>query len=62
MRIHVSVECLLQELHEEAFEHIDCLTCANCCKTTSPRILQKDVDRLAAALRMKPAAFEAKYV
>ncbi|MFM7725145.1 MAG: YkgJ family cysteine cluster protein, partial [Flavobacteriales bacterium] len=22
-------------LHEEAFQSIDCLACANCCKTTS---------------------------
>ena len=42
-------------LHEEAFDHIDCLTCANCCKTTSPRIHPKDVDRLARFLRMRPS-------
>jgi len=52
------VDSAFQELHEEAFAHVDCLTCANCCATTSPRILRKDVDRLAAALRMKPATFE----
>jgi len=27
----------LPSLHEEAFEKIDCLTCANCCKNYSPR-------------------------
>ncbi|MCH2224910.1 MAG: hypothetical protein MK066_09090 [Crocinitomicaceae bacterium] len=25
-----------QREHERAFEKIDCLECANCCKTTSP--------------------------
>ena len=23
-------------LHDEAFEHIDCLQCGNCCRTTGP--------------------------
>ena len=25
------------DIHEEVFSEIDCLTCANCCKTTSPQ-------------------------
>ena len=49
-------------LHDEAFEHIDCLTCANCCGTTPPRIVPKDVDRLARALRMKPGEFSEAHV
>ncbi len=27
----------LPALHEEAFEKIDCLKCANCCRNYSPR-------------------------
>ena len=49
-------------LHDEAFEHIDCLTCANCCRTTPPRIVPKDVDRLARALKMKPGDFSEAHV
>lgn len=49
-------------LHAEAFAHIDCLTCANCCKTTSPRILPKDVARLAKFLGTKPGAFTDQYL
>ena len=48
--------------HEEVFAEIDCLTCANCCKTTSPIFYQKDVERLAKALSMKPGDFIAKYL
>jgi Fe-S-cluster containining protein len=50
------------ELHEEAFEKIDCLTCANCCKTTGPLFKQKDIERLGAHLKMKPAQFIDTYL
>lgn len=50
------------ELHEQVFDEIDCLTCANCCKTTSPVFKDRDIDRLAAHLRMKPGQFIEKYL
>ncbi|MES2779819.1 MAG: YkgJ family cysteine cluster protein [Bacteroidota bacterium] len=51
-----------QELHEEAFNHIDCLNCANCCKTTGPLFKQKDIERLASHLKMRPAQFVETYL
>jgi uncharacterized protein len=48
--------------HEEVFEEIDCLTCANCCKTTSPIFYQNDIERVAKSLRMKPGDFVEKYL
>jgi Fe-S-cluster containining protein len=50
------------ELHEEAFDRIDCLSCANCCKTTSPIFYQKDIERVAKRLRMKPQEFIDQYL
>lgn len=50
------------EFHDEAFDHIDCLTCANCCKTTGPLFKQKDIERLASHLRMRPAQFVETYL
>jgi Fe-S-cluster containining protein len=41
--------------HEEVFEDIDCLKCANCCKTTSPGMKERDIERLAKHLRMRPS-------
>jgi Fe-S-cluster containining protein len=49
-------------LHEEAFEKIDCLTCANCCKTTSPIFLKSDIDRLSKVFKMKPSDFIDTYL
>ena len=41
-----------QDLHQQVFEEIDCLKCANCCKTTSPIFYMKDIERAAKALRI----------
>ena len=49
-------------LHNKAFEEIDCLTCANCCKTTSPAFYEKDIDRLAKHLKIKPSEFIDTYL
>ncbi len=51
-----------EKLHEETFEEIDCLDCANCCKTTSPIFLNTDIDRLAKVFRMKSSAFIDEYL
>ena len=48
--------------HEDVFEEIDCLTCANCCKTTSPIFYPTDIERVAKSLRMKPGDFIEKYL
>lgn len=53
---------LFHEAHDEAFESIDCLTCANCCKTTSPIFYQRDIERAAKACRLKPSEFIDKYL
>lgn len=52
----------VHRLHDEAFERIDCLTCANCCKTTSPIFYQKDLDRAAKHLRISSSQFLQKYL
>lgn len=56
------VLALLPDLHDEAFENVDCLACANCCKNYSPRFKMPDIKRIARHLRMKEAAFIATYL
>lgn len=56
------VDDTFHQLHDEVFEEIDCLTCANCCKTTSPIFYQTDIERIAKALRMRPGDFSEKYL
>ncbi|MEJ1237575.1 YkgJ family cysteine cluster protein [Chryseolinea sp. T2] len=56
------VDEAFHQLHEEVFEEINCLTCANCCKTTSPIFYPTDIERIAKAMRVKPGAFVEKYL
>ena len=53
---------VIHELHDRAFEKIDCLLCANCCKTTGPLLTQKDIERIAKHFKIKPGAFVEKYL
>jgi uncharacterized protein len=53
---------LLPGLHEEAFEKIDCLQCANCCKNYSPRFKTPDIKRIAKHLKMKEGDFIETYL
>ena len=52
----------LPDLHEEAFEKVDCLQCANCCKNYSPRFKTPDIKRISKHLGMKEGAFIDKYL
>jgi Fe-S-cluster containining protein len=48
--------------HEQEFKKMDCLNCANCCKTTSPIFRDADIRRIAKHLRMKEAKFISVYL
>jgi uncharacterized protein len=52
----------LPNLHEEAFEKIDCLSCANCCKNYSPRFKTPDIKRIAKHLKMKEGDFIGQFL
>ncbi len=51
-----------EALHDSVFQEVDCLECANCCKTTSPIFIQTDIDRLAKVFRMKSSKFIDEYL
>lgn len=56
------LDYIAQEVHDEVFEKVDCLACANCCKTTGPLFVEKDIERISKFLRMKATDFEAKFL
>jgi hypothetical protein len=57
-----SLDDVVHELHDEAFSTFNCLDCANCCKTIGPRLIDKDIERLAKHLRMKVSDFTNQYI
>lgn len=57
-----NLDKVVHQLHEEVFQEIDCLECANCCKSISPTLYDKDVDKLAKHLKLKPSQFVEEYL
>ena len=57
-----AVDNLFHEAHDEVFEEIDCLKCANCCKTTSPIFRDVDIKRLAKRLKVSVSQFIDSYL
>lgn len=51
-----------RESHDEVFDGIDCLSCANCCKTTSPIFRDIDIERLSKRLKITTAHFIDNYL
>lgn len=56
------LDAVVLNLHKKAFSHIDCLACANCCKSISPIVTDKDIQRIAKYLRIRPAQFAETYL
>jgi hypothetical protein len=52
----------LPAAHAEAFQRVDCLECANCCKRYSPRFKTPDIKRIARHLRLKESEFIDRYL
>ena len=53
---------VLPSIHEEAFEQVDCLACANCCKNYSPRFKTPDIKRISKVLSLKESVFIDRYL
>jgi len=57
-----NLDNIVHEIHDKVFEKTDCLTCGNCCKTTSPIFTEKDITRISKHLRMKEVKFMNQYL
>jgi len=56
------VDAYFHAEHEVVFNEIDCLKCANCCKTTGPLFTSKDIERIAQYKKIRPAEFIHQYL
>lgn len=57
-----SLDRWADQLHQQTFNEMDCLDCANCCKSIPPIITKTDSARIAKHLRLKVAEFQDQYV
>lgn len=52
----------INNLHDEVFAEVDCLKCANCCKTTGPLLTSSDIGRLSKRLKIAEKDFFNQYL
>jgi uncharacterized protein len=52
---------VLRRIAEGIEQQIDCTACANCCKTSTTEVSERDIDRLARHLRISREQFLADY-
>jgi Fe-S-cluster containining protein len=57
-----NTDLIINNLHDEVFEDVDCLKCANCCRTTGPLLTGKDIERLSKHLKMTESNFTTNYL
>jgi Fe-S-cluster containining protein len=56
------MDTAVHRLHAEISDRMDCLSCANCCRTLGPAIYDKDIERISKALRIKPSEVVSAYL
>jgi Fe-S-cluster containining protein len=49
-------------LEKEVWKEVDCLTCANCCKTMSPTFTKTDINRISKHFGQSPEAFTKQWL
>lgn len=57
-----SLDQEMMDLHDHVFAGMDCLSCANCCKTISPVFKERDITNLAGHLGVRPGVLVEKYL
>lgn len=53
---------LTKALEPEVWKEVDCLSCANCCKTMSPTFTKTDIKRISLHFKQTPEAFTKQWL
>ena len=56
------LDIMTADADKQVWKELNCLDCANCCKTMSPTYTKKDVQRIASHLGMTEKAFREKWL
>jgi Fe-S-cluster containining protein len=54
LKRHSFVERKLKKIAQQVEENIDCKQCANCCRVATTEVVERDIERLAKFIGMKP--------
>lgn len=61
LKSHNFVERRFRHIAEDIEDAIDCTTCANCCRVATTQLQERDVEKLAAFLRISRHQFLSEY-
>lgn len=50
------------EIDKEVWKDVDCLACANCCKTMTPTFTKTDIKRISAHFKQTPEEFTKQWL
>lgn len=56
------VDRLAGQLHNDAFEKVNCLDCGNCCKNSKPRLDDEDIQKIAKFKNLSIAELKNNYL
>lgn len=56
------IDDIVKVLYKQVYSEIDCIKCANCCRTISPGLDDEDIIRLSESLRMPEDLFREEYL
>ncbi len=58
----LELNAVAEDAGAAVWQEVNCLACANCCKTMSPQFTTADVKRIASFLRLSPKSFKEKWL
>lgn len=53
---------IIRQYHNDEFTTINCLECANCCKTLGPRLTHSDIERMSGYIKLPVKDFCDNYI
>ncbi len=53
---------LAEKIEKEVWQEVDCLSCANCCKSMTPTFTKKDIVRISEHFDQTPEEFKSKWL
>src|ERR1700712_875226 len=56
------LDTIAASIDEAVWKEVDCLSCANCCKSMTPTFTNTDIKRIAAHLEMSQQAFKTQWL
>lgn len=56
------LEKMTAELEKQVWQEVDCLSCANCCKTMTPTFTNADIKRISKHLNQTPEEFTKQWL